>query len=142
MHSSPASGIKNNRFLPPTPRSTGSTTALPAPAGGRSELFRAYSTLKNCLLLRQTSARVCDKRKCSEEVSCQSTHNEERGLVEPTAFIQTQPPWAGGFEHGPWNQTRGSNPSSATRWFHGQVFQLVLLSREKTVYLWINLLPD
>lgn len=104
MHSSPASGIKNNRFLPPTPSSTGSMTALTALAGGRSGLFRAYSTLKNWLLLRQTNGRVRDKRKCSKEVSCRTTHNEERGLVEPTVFIEIQSTWVGGFEHGHWNQ--------------------------------------
>lgn len=101
------------RFLSPRPSSTGSIAALPAPAGGRFGLFRGYSTQRNCLLLRWASGRVQDERKSSKEVSCQSPHNEERGLMEPTALSVSLP--------GSGDLSRGTGISSVTHCHRGQV---------------------
>lgn len=101
------------RFLSPRHSSTGSMAALPAPAGGRFGLFRGYSTQRNCLLLRWASRRVQHERKSSKEASHQSPHNEERGLMEPTAFSFSLP--------GSGDLSRGTGISSATRWLRGQV---------------------
>lgn len=75
------------QFLLPRPSSTGSMTALPAPAGGGFGLFKAYSTQRNCLPLRWASVKTQNEKKCSKEASHRSAHNEEHGLMEPKAFI-------------------------------------------------------
>lgn len=80
-------------FLPPRPSSTGSMAASPAPDGGGVGLFRGYSTQRHCLLLRWASTRVPNKRKCSKEVSCQST--TKGGLLGLRPSSSFSPPGLG-----------------------------------------------
>lgn len=123
------------QFLPPGPISTGSTAALPAPTGGGFGLFWAYLTQRNCLLLRWANRRVQSKRKHSGAMRHQNTHNEGRGLwslsLHPASVHLAEGIWTQALE----SDRCGSNPSSAPCWLCGQIFQLVLLSREKTVSL-------
>lgn len=88
------------QFLLPRPSSTGSMTALPAPAGGGFGLFKAYSTQRNCLPLRWASVKTQNGRSAARKRATEAPTMRNTGLWSQKPSSSFSPPGLGDLSTG------------------------------------------